>query len=61
MNPPNAAAVLGDSLLFPAFATCPDCAGAVRGGTVSDLTILLCRACGVAWHVELGVVYRVEC
>ena len=51
----------GDSVLFPAFASCPVCTGPVRGGTASELTVLVCRACGVAWHIELGIVYRVEC
>lgn len=56
----SVAGILADSVLFPPFATCPECAGDIRGGTVSDLTVLICRACGVVWHVELGMIYRVK-
>lgn len=49
-----------DSLVFPAFAACPACSGDVRGAMEADLSVFVCVRCGSSWHVELGVVYRLE-
>jgi hypothetical protein len=51
---------VAEFVLFPTFAACPGCHGPVRGEMVADLTIFVCVRCGSSWHVELGVVYRVE-
>jgi hypothetical protein len=47
-------------VIFPTFASCPACHGPVRGETFADLTVFVCTRCGAWWHVELGMVYRVE-
>lgn len=46
--------------LFPAFDACPACLGPVRAVCEADLTLFVCTTCGASWHVEMGVVYRID-
>lgn len=49
-----------ESLVFPTFATCPECTGPVRGESLEGLMVFVCVVCGSTWHIELGIVYRVD-